>query len=116
MRKRRKTMVKKVGWQLPTNAFTRKITRISSLAIGPTPERFDRIEALMAATPKHDAASMHKIQADTTSLATQKLLPVVREAKSNHALAGAAQALMKSFDGNMQASSSAPLVFANLGR
>lgn len=77
-----------------------------------TPERYDRIEALMAATPKHDAASMHKIQADTTSLATQKLLPVVREAKSTHALAGAAQTMMKNFDGNMQATSSAPLVFA----
>ena len=77
-----------------------------------TPERFDRIETLMAATPKHDAASMHKIQADTTSLATQKLLPVVREARSKHALAGAAQTMMKDFDGNMQAASSAPLVFA----
>ncbi len=77
-----------------------------------TPERFDRIEALMAAIPKHDMASMYSIQSDTTSLATQKLLPTIRASQSKHALAPAAMALLQSFDGNMQASSAAPLVFA----
>lgn len=77
-----------------------------------TPERFNRIETLMAATPKHDAASMHKIQADTTSLAAQKLLPVARQTKSTHALASGAQAVLKDFDGNMLASSAAPLIFS----
>ena len=77
-----------------------------------TPERFDRIEALMAATPKHDMASMHKIQADTTSLATQKLLPVIREVKSSHTLANNAQALLKKFNGNMDVYSAAPLIFS----
>ena len=77
-----------------------------------TPERFDRIEALMAATPKHDMASMHRIQDDTTSLATQKLIPAIRATQSPHALASAAQGVLKDFDGNMLAKSAAPLIFA----
>ena len=77
-----------------------------------TPQRFDRIEALLAASPKHDAASMRRIQADTTSLATQSLLPVLQKTTSTHALAAAAQAQLKDFDGNMLAGKSAPLIFA----
>jgi penicillin amidase len=77
-----------------------------------TPERFDRIEALLAATPKHDAASMRNVHADTLSLATQRLLPVLRATKSGHAKAAEAQALLKDFDSNMRADSGAPLVFA----
>jgi penicillin G amidase len=77
-----------------------------------SPQRFDRIEALLATQPKHDMASMQRIQADTTSIATQTLLPVLRATTSTHALAAAAQAQIKSFDANMQAGSSAALVFA----
>ena len=77
-----------------------------------TPQRFNRIDALLAASPKHDAASMRRIQADTTSLATQTLLPVLQKTTSSHALAAQALAQLKSFDGNMQAEKAAPLIFA----
>ena len=39
------------------------------------PYRLDRIKQLLAAAPKHDRASMQKIQADQLSRATLKLLP-----------------------------------------
>jgi penicillin G amidase len=77
-----------------------------------SPQRFIRIEQLLAAQPKHDMASMQRIQADTTSIATQNLLPVLGATASSHALAGAVQALVKDFDGNMKADSAAPLIFA----
>ena len=77
-----------------------------------TPERFDRIETLLAAKPKHTAASMRDVQADTVSTATLHLLPVLRATKSDHAQANAALASLKDFDGNMRADSAAPLIFA----
>ncbi len=77
-----------------------------------TPERFDRIEALLSSQPKHDAASMQRIHADTVSLPTQRLLPALQKTASNHPLAAAAQEQLKGFDGNMVASSAAPLIFA----
>lgn len=77
-----------------------------------TPERFDRIEALMAAKPKHNAQSMRDVQADTVSLATQRLLPVLQATASTHRLAPAAQERLKAFDGDMKADSAAALVFA----
>ncbi len=77
-----------------------------------TPQRFDRIETLLKAQPKHDMASMQRIQADTTSLATQTLLPTLRATTSSHALAAAAQAQFKDFDGDMKAGSAAALIFA----
>jgi penicillin G amidase len=77
-----------------------------------SPQRFNRIEQLLAAQPKHDMASMQRIQADTTSIATQNLLPVLRATASTHALAAAAQAQLKDFDSNMRESSAAPLIFA----
>jgi penicillin G amidase len=77
-----------------------------------TPQRFDRIEALLAATPKHDMASMQRIQADTVSLATQTLLPVLRATTSQHPLAAAALQQFKDFTGDMRADLAAPLIFA----
>ncbi|HKB52737.1 MAG TPA: penicillin acylase family protein, partial [Ramlibacter sp.] len=77
-----------------------------------TPERFDRIETLLAARSRHDVQSMRDVQADTLSLATLRLLPVLRNTHSNHPQAAAAQALLEKFDGNMRADSGAPLVFA----
>lgn len=41
------------------------------------PYRFDRIEALLAATPRHDLASMQAIQADVHSGAVRDLLPLL---------------------------------------
>ncbi|HVZ45282.1 MAG TPA: penicillin acylase family protein [Ramlibacter sp.] len=77
-----------------------------------TPERFDRIEALLAATPKHDFETVRAIQADTLSLATMRLLPVLRQTASSHPLAAAAQAELKTFDGNMRSDSAAAAIFA----
>lgn len=77
-----------------------------------TPERYDRIEALLAARPRHTAESLSAIQADTLSLATQRLLPVLRATVSNHPLAAAAQTELKDFDGNMRPERAAPLIFA----
>ncbi len=77
-----------------------------------TPERFNRIESLLAATPKHDLASMQRLHADTVSTPTQRLLPALLKTTSNHALAAAALEQLKGFDGNMIANSAAPLIFA----
>ena len=76
------------------------------------PERFDRIETLLGAKPKHDAASMRDVHADTVSLPTQRLLPLLRATKSDHAQSASALALLKDFDGNMRADSGAPLLVA----
>ena len=78
------------------------------------PYRHDRIEQLLAASPKHDLASMQKIQADQLSMATLKLLPYLKTAldSSRHAQAAFGQAALRSFDGVMRAESAAPLIFA----
>jgi penicillin G amidase len=77
-----------------------------------TPERFDRIESLLAAAPKHDLASMQRLHADTVSTPTRRLLPALLKTTSNHPLAAAALEHMKGFDGNMIAASASPLIFA----
>ena len=77
-----------------------------------TPDRFDRIEALLAAAPKHDMASMQKIQADIVSLPANRLAPVLLKTKSSHPLAASALEQFKGFDGTMKADHAAPLIFA----
>jgi penicillin amidase len=77
-----------------------------------TPERFDRIESLLAAKPKHTAASVHEVQADIVSTAALKLLPLLQATKSNHALAQAALGQLNGFDGSMKADRAAPLIVA----
>src|SRR5205085_10075930 len=62
--------------------------------------------------PRHDAQSMADVHADTLSLATLRLLPVLRATKGSHPKAAEALALVNGFDGNMRADSAAPLVFA----
>jgi len=76
------------------------------------PDRFDRIEKLLADTPKHDMQSMRAIQADQVSPAVQRLLPRLQQAQSPHALAPAAQAQLKNFNSAIQSDSAAPLIFA----
>jgi penicillin G amidase len=77
-----------------------------------TPERFDRIEVLLAATPKHDVNSMRAVQGDIFSSATVKLLAVLKSTRSDHPQAAAALGLLKEFDGTMKSDGAAPLVFA----
>ena len=79
------------------------------------PYRHDRIEQLLAATPRHDMDSMQKIQADQFSAATLRLLPFMQKSLSQpsaHPLADAARRAMEGFDGIMQADRAAPLIFA----
>lgn len=78
------------------------------------PYRHDRIEQLLAATPKHDMASMQNIQADQLSMATLKLLPYLNTAvsKSTHTLAAASKNALQGFDGVMRLEAAAPLIFA----
>ena len=78
------------------------------------PYRQDRIEQLLATTPKHDLASMQKIQADQLSMASLKLLPYLTTAlaSSSHTQAAASKTAMQGFEGVMRAESAAPLIFA----
>jgi penicillin amidase len=63
-------------------------------------------------TPRHDMDSMARLQADQLSLATQRLLPYLRAATSQHALAPAAQQLLASYTGDTKADSAGALLFA----
>jgi penicillin amidase len=63
--------------------------------------RHDRIESLLAATPKHTMATMETVLDDHLSLAAQKLLPTIRAVQSDHPMAAAVQAQLKGFDGKM---------------
>nr|WP_235578306.1 penicillin acylase family protein [Pseudorhodoferax sp. Leaf267] len=76
------------------------------------PYRFDRIEALLGATPEHDIPSMARLQSDQLSLATRRLLPHLRSANSAHPLAPAAQQALQGYAGDTAAGSAAALVFA----
>ncbi|GGH55798.1 penicillin amidase [Comamonas phosphati] len=80
------------------------------------PYRYQRIEQLLSASDRHDAASMAAIQNDAQSLATQALLPVLlsalRGVPSPHALAPQAQVLLDGFDGRMDKDRAEPLIFA----
>ena len=76
------------------------------------PYRFDRIVELLSAQPRHDLQSMVRIQGDTVSLATRRLLPHLRQARSSHRLAPEVHALLSSFDGDMRGDSASALVFS----
>ena len=75
------------------------------------PYRMQRIEQLLNARPLHDIASLRAIQADELSLATVRLLPFIRKARSGHPLAAAAMQQLEGFDGTMAARQAAPLIF-----
>jgi penicillin G amidase len=75
------------------------------------PYRQQRIEQLLRARAKHSVADMAAMQADVLSLATQRVLPWLQRARSDHPLAGAAQTALKGFNGVMNADASAPLIF-----
>jgi penicillin G amidase len=75
------------------------------------PYRQQRIEQLLRSRAKHSLADMAAMQADVLSLATQRVLPWLQRARSAHALADAAQAALKNFNGAMNADAAAPLIF-----
>ncbi|WP_353238740.1 penicillin acylase family protein [Limnohabitans sp.] len=76
-----------------------------------TPERFERIEQLLAASPKHSRESLQAIQNDVMSLGAKALLPAALTAKPQHPLGAQALKMLSTFDGQMKADSAAALVF-----
>jgi len=77
-----------------------------------TPHRFERIEQVLRAKPKHSFKDMQALQNDTLSLSTLTLLPVLKATLSQHPLAAQAQQVLASFDGRMEADQATPLIFA----
>jgi penicillin amidase len=77
-----------------------------------TPHRFDRIEQVLQAKPKHSFKDMQALQNDTLSLSTLTLLPVLKATSSQHPLATKALQTLEGFDGRMDADKAAPLLFA----
>ncbi|CAN5704131.1 penicillin acylase family protein [soil metagenome] len=75
------------------------------------PYRYDRIAELLAARPQHTVQSLRAIQADVVSLATRRMLPIIRQARSTHPLATAAKQQLAGFDGTMAPEKAAPLIF-----
>jgi penicillin amidase len=75
-----------------------------------TPERYARIEALLAATPRHSLQSMQALQNDVLSLGAKALQAKLGQVKSQHALAPAALKALAEFDGQMRTDSAAALV------
>ncbi len=76
-----------------------------------TPERFERIEQLLAARPRHSRESLQAVQNDVTSLGAKALLPAVLSAQPDHPLGDQALQILRTFDGQMHADSAAALVF-----
>jgi penicillin amidase len=74
--------------------------------------RADRIEELLAQTPKHSLATFAKMQADDLSRLARELLPMAMAAKPTQDAGRRAQALLQGWKGNMAADSAAALVFA----
>jgi penicillin amidase len=75
------------------------------------PFRQQRIEQLIEAKPRHGIEDLRAMHADVKSLAADPLLPWLKKATSDHALAAAAQAELRDFDGVMAADRAAPLVY-----
>lgn len=74
------------------------------------PFRADRIEALLAATPKHSPASFARLQADSVSLQMKEILPLLLQARPATAVAGEVVRELAVWDGDMAAARSEPLI------
>mgnify|MGYP000381977068 FL=1 len=77
-----------------------------------TPHRFERIEQVLQAKPKHSFKDMQALQNDTLSLSTLTLMPALKATASQHPLADKAKQTLEDFDGRMDANKAAPLLFA----
>ncbi len=75
------------------------------------PFRHQRIEQLLDAKPQHSLDDLRTMHGDLTSLAVQRLLPRLQAARSDHALAAAAQQQLAGFNGEMLADKAAPLIY-----
>ncbi|HEX4333737.1 MAG TPA: penicillin acylase family protein [Usitatibacter sp.] len=76
------------------------------------PYRADRIEAMLAAQPKHSIESFQRMQADVQSQLALQMLPFARDAKPETRLGREAQAMLTGWNGEMTRDSQAPLVFS----
>jgi penicillin amidase len=74
------------------------------------PYRADRIQQLLDATPKHNAQSFARIQADVLSLAMRELLPKLLATRPRSEEARQALALLARWDGAMAPGSAEPLI------
>ena len=75
------------------------------------PYRHQRIVQMIEAKPKLSADDVKAMHADVKSLAAPRLLPLLLKAKSENALAAAAQQQLVGFDGTMAADKAAPLIY-----
>jgi penicillin amidase len=75
------------------------------------PYRAERIEELLAASPKHSVASFAKMQADSQSRVARELLSVALAAKPRSDEGRQAQAMLAGWKGDMERGAAAPLVF-----
>ena len=74
--------------------------------------RIDRINTLIAATPKHSMASMQALQGDTLSGYAKQMLPLLLVPEPASPRAAAARQLLKTWDSNARTQDAAPLIFA----
>ncbi|MGL4573411.1 MAG: penicillin acylase family protein [Burkholderiaceae bacterium] len=74
------------------------------------PYRAQRIESLLAATPKHTPQTLAAIQTDDVSLAMQTLLPHLRAVKPNGEREKRAVALLESWNGVMAPDRAEPAI------
>ncbi|MFM2399680.1 MAG: hypothetical protein RL341_1837 [Pseudomonadota bacterium] len=74
------------------------------------PYRAQRIESLLAATPKHTLQTLAAIQTDDVSLAMQALLPQLRAVKLNGERERRAVALLESWNGVMAPDRAEPAI------
>jgi penicillin G amidase len=75
------------------------------------PDRFLRITALLAATPRQSPAASARIQADTLSLAATRLVPLMTRITPSDSAPRAALALLRAWDFRMDRNKVAPLLF-----
>jgi penicillin amidase len=80
------------------------------------PYRYGRIEALLAATPRHSAASFRAIQTDTVDTYALELKRRLIAAGPFESADAQAARLVTQWDGAMQASRPEPLIFAAWAR
>jgi penicillin G amidase len=75
------------------------------------PNRAERIEALLAATPVQTPASSAAIQADTLSLMAERLVPMMTRISATDEATGAALDRLRDWDFHMDRDKAAPLLF-----
>ena len=76
-----------------------------------SPYRFDRINQLIQAKPKHDMASNMAIQADTLSLAAQPLIELLKETARQEPAFQKMVPLLDRFQGEMKVDDGGALIF-----